>query len=92
MGNNALYVCPRCGNTDPRYFGLKNNQPYCRLCVSFQGREVNSYKVDDEDTSASLTYPLSPEQEKISASILENFKENKQYNSSGSQAVYLGCI
>ena len=78
MGNNALYVCPRCGNTDSRYFGVKNNQPYCRLCISFQGREVNnSYYVDDEETSASLTYPLSPEQAKISTRLLENFKENK---------------
>ncbi|MCQ2794773.1 MAG: DEAD/DEAH box helicase [Bacilli bacterium] len=56
---------------------MKNNQTYCRLCISFQGREVNSYKVDDEDTSASLTYPLSPEQGKISTRLLENFKDNK---------------
>lgn len=77
MGCNAIYVCPRCGNSDPRYFGTKNNQPYCRLCISFQGREVNSYQIDDEDTSASLTYPLSPEQSKISTRLLENFKNNK---------------
>lgn len=77
MGSNAIYVCPRCGNDDPRYFGFKNNQPYCRLCISFQGREVKSYQVDDEDTSASLTYPLSLEQEDISVKLLENFKNNK---------------
>ncbi|MCQ2792786.1 MAG: DEAD/DEAH box helicase family protein, partial [Bacilli bacterium] len=73
MGTST-YICPKCGNTDPHYFGFKNKQIYCRLCVSFQGREVNSYYVDDEQTQASLDYPLSPEQADISTRLLENFK------------------
>ncbi len=73
-----MYVCPKCGNSDPKYFGVKNNQMYCRLCISFQGREVNnSYQIDDRDTSVSLIYPLTPEQKEISTRLLENFKNNK---------------
>lgn len=79
MATKSTYVCPRCGNTNPRYFGIKNNEPYCRLCVTFQGREINSntIHISDQETKASLDYPLSREQSIISTSLLENFKLGK---------------
>lgn len=77
MGSNALYVCPRCGNSDPRYFGYLNGNIYCRLCVTFQGKEAREYKVDDSMYEADLDYPLSANQSKLSGEILENFKDKK---------------
>lgn len=77
MSVNSTYICPRCGNTDPRYFGEKNGATYCRACVTFQGKEVIDYYIDDHETMASLNYPLSKEQNDISTKLLENFKAKK---------------
>lgn len=71
------YICPRCGNCDPRYIGYKNGLPYCRACVSFQGKNADdSYKVKD-DISLTLDYPLSEKQEEISNSVLNCFKSGR---------------
>lgn len=71
------FVCPRCGNSDPRYIGYKNGKPYCRACISFQGKSVKEdYQVKD-NIKLSLTYPLSEKQEKISIDVLNCIKEGK---------------
>jgi len=76
MGSNT-FVCQRCGNSDPRYFGYKNKEPYCRLCVTFLGKEAREYKVDDSCSEPVLDFPLSTNQSDISRKVLENFKNNK---------------
>lgn len=85
MGVANTYVCPRCGNTNPRYFGNKNGSVYCRLCITFQGKEAREYKVDDFMSEPSLDYPLSSTQQFHSKQLLENFKDNK------SSLVYAVC-
>lgn len=71
------YICPRCGNKEKRYIGYRHDEPYCRLCVTFQGKEVGDYRVDDTWTDASLTYPLSPKQDEIADSILLNYTRHQ---------------
>ncbi|MCQ2753263.1 MAG: DEAD/DEAH box helicase [Bacilli bacterium] len=77
MINETKFICPRCGNKDARYFGYRNGHVYCRLCVTFQGKEVGDYAIEDRHTEASLTYPLSPAQKVIADQILHNYEVNK---------------
>jgi len=71
------YVCPRCGNKDPRTIGHRNGKPYCRLCLSFQGKEADASYLPKENLSLSLTYPLSPKQEEVSKKVLSLLKQRK---------------
>ena len=73
-GMEKSYVCPRCGNADPRYIGYRNGKPYCRKCISFSGREVQEKKKDTSFLRLSLSYPLSQEQEKIAKGVLKNLQ------------------
>jgi len=77
MGSDLTYVCPRCGNTDPRYLGNKNGSVYCRLCITFQGKEAREYKVDDFMNEAWTDFPLSSTQEKVARQLLDNYKDQK---------------
>lgn len=71
------YVCPRCGNKDPRSIGTRNGKPYCRLCLPFQGKEADASFVVKENLSLCLSYPLSPKQEAVSSSVLASLKSGK---------------
>ncbi len=80
------FECPVCGNTDARYIGYFKDAPYCRLCISFRGREVK----EEEFTLSKhqvllLNYELTDAQKKISKEILENFLNNKD------QLIYAVC-
>ena len=36
-----MYKCPICGNSDKKYIGYLNSNPYCRKCIKFSNnREV----------------------------------------------------
>lgn len=66
-----IFVCPRCGNKDEKYIGYKNGKPYCRLCISFQGKEAkNDYEISD-NISLCLSYPLSDKQKEVSDKVKE---------------------
>ena len=42
------FVCPRCGNKDPLFIGTRNGEKYCRLCISYNGKQYdNNYIVSD---------------------------------------------
>ena len=71
MGNS--FVCPRCGNSDPRFLGHKNGEVYCRKCISFRGEEALEKKVSPKNIVLSLDYRLSKEQETLSKQIIENY-------------------
>ena len=71
MGNS--FVCPRCGNSDPRFLGHKNGEVYCRKCISFRGEEALEKKVSPKNVVLSLDYRLSKEQETLSKQIIENY-------------------
>lgn len=79
MSTNQLYSCPICKNKDPRFIGYKNNVPYCRRCISFNGTKVNkNYLVDKNvDSKVFLKYPLTEKQKEISSLILTNYINRK---------------
>ena len=41
-----MFVCEKCGCNDPKYFGIRNNKPYCRRCISFSGTKAIQYSLD----------------------------------------------
>lgn len=67
------FVCPRCGNSDPRFLGHKNGEVYCRKCISFRGEEALEKKANPKNVVLSLDYRLSKEQETLSKQIIENY-------------------
>ncbi len=67
------FLCPVCGNTDPKYIGRKNGAPYCRRCISFVGQEALPFLPVPKEVELSLSYSLSPEQKELSDQILHNF-------------------
>lgn len=71
------YICPRCHNSDPRFIGYKNDQPYCRLCLPFQGNEVDKNFVIKQNITLHLEYPLSEKQAEVSHKVMSLLKKNK---------------
>lgn len=71
------YICPICKNSDEKYIGYFNSQPYCRLCLDFQGKKAdNNYQVT-KDIIFNLEYPLSEKQEKLSKDVYNNLIDGK---------------
>lgn len=68
------FVCPRCGNKNPKYIGYKNDKPYCRLCISMKGESAKEHKVSSGMVVLSLDYQLSKEQKNISERVVNNYK------------------
>ncbi len=64
------YICPRCHNSDERYIGYRNGQPYCRLCISFQGKEASFDHQINKGLKLHLEYPLSEKQQYVSDGVL----------------------
>lgn len=69
------FVCPRCGNSSPRFIGYKNGKPYCRKCISFRGEELTYKKKKGKEAPLNLHYSLSQEQAKLSEEIVSNYKK-----------------
>ncbi|MCI1245408.1 MAG: hypothetical protein LKG11_05645 [Bacilli bacterium] len=74
MGKEESYVCPRCGNRDPRYFGVIGGRVYCRKCISFVGAKAEQLPSVPKEVKLNLHYSLSKEQKKISDKIVYNFR------------------
>ena len=64
-----MFVCPRCGNSNPKYIGIKNGKPYCRFCISFKGETVRDIKTKSGSVIVDIKYPLSNEQKHISDKV-----------------------
>lgn len=75
MGTN--FICPRCGNKNPKYIGYKNGQPYCRFCISMNGNKAEKHFVQSGAIVLKLAYPLSEDQKRISDAVVENWKHKK---------------
>ena len=71
MGTN--FVCPRCGNADPRYLGHRNGKPYCRKCIGFSGALAEEKYKKPRGVYLKLDYELSEEQKNLSAQIVKNY-------------------
>jgi len=70
------FVCPRCGNSDPRYIGYRNNKPYCRKCIAFSGRKAEEIE-HNRNIYLKLDYQLSELQREVSQRVLENYIANR---------------
>lgn len=74
MEKTLNFFCPICGNTDQRYIGNKNGEPYCRKCISFRGDKAKPKEIKKGTITFNLKYKLSKEQQEISKKVVENFK------------------
>ena len=68
------FICPICGNADPKYIGNKNGQPYCRKCISFKGDKAALKEMKKGTITFNLKYKLSKEQQEISKKVVENYR------------------
>lgn len=67
------FICPVCGNKDPRLIGTLNGKPYCRKCVCFRGEEASNKYIPHKNAGYKLKYELSNEQKVLSKKIVDNF-------------------
>ncbi len=67
------FICPRCGESDERYIGYKNNVPYCRRCISFIGENATYVQNNVTENALELNYSLTKEQRRISTRITKNY-------------------
>lgn len=70
------YICPRCGNSNPKYIGYINNKPYCRFCISLKGESAPPNIHHGGAVVLDLKYSLSKEQKEISDRVIDNFKNH----------------
>src|SRR5574344_2497160 len=73
MGLEERFICPRCGNQDPKYIGMRNGRPYCRKCISFIGTKAASRPSNPKTVELKLHYDLSGEQKQLSRRIVSNY-------------------
>ncbi len=71
------FICPRCGNRDPRYIGYRKGVPYCRACIGFHGRKANDAFSVNQKIRLELKYPLSEKQKEISDGVLYSLSSGK---------------
>ena len=72
MGND--FICPKCGNQDPKYVGYINGKPYCRFCISMKGKQADKKRKASGSVVLRLDYSLSRDQKKLSEQIVANYK------------------
>lgn len=68
------FKCPKCGNEDEKYIGYLNGKPYCRFCISMNGKSAEKPWKKNGSVVLKLDYALSKEQDELSQKILENYK------------------
>ena len=75
--------CPRCKNTDKKYFYQLNNRYYCRKCIPFQRIFIDDLlekrieKTESKPVSYHLSFYLSQRQQVISDKLADNFRQHK---------------
>jgi competence protein ComFA len=73
MGSEERFICPRCGNDDPKYIGMRNGRPYCRKCIAFIGTKAVRLPSSPKTVELNLHYDLSPSQKLLSEKIVSNY-------------------
>lgn len=71
----SVFVCPRCGNSNPVFLGKKNGATYCRRCIGFPNETVEDVPGKPHNVRLNLAYSLSAAQKDISEKVISNFKE-----------------
>lgn len=67
--------CPRCLNTDPKYFYTGSKGVYCRRCVQYGRMLLNEeekpfyFEMGETDPEYTLDFELTEEQKKLSAEL-----------------------
>ena len=64
------HICNRCGNSDQRFFGIRNGEIYCRKCLMFQGEKADNSYIP-KSCKANMKFKLSKKQEEISLGLIE---------------------
>ncbi|MBE6136043.1 MAG: DEAD/DEAH box helicase [Erysipelotrichaceae bacterium] len=75
--SNQIYKCPVCGNTDPRYLGVRGGSFYCRKCITFIGGEETGDIAYPKSAYYKLDYDLTEDQMRLSEKLIDNYKNNK---------------
>ena len=66
------FTCPRCGNADSDGIGIgPKGQPYCRICLQFDGCPAPPFVPSGQRAKLVLSYPLSPAQKTVSDRVLD---------------------
>ena len=73
-----MLQCSICGNQDENYFGIRNNEIYCRKCIKFSKTNYlfDPSKKINKDINVNLKYPLSSFQNDISNKLVKEIKNN----------------
>ena len=77
MSKNTNYVCPVCGNNNPRYLGIRGGSFYCRKCITFIGGEETGDIAYPKSAYYKLDYDLTEDQRRISKHLIDNYKNGK---------------
>jgi len=72
-----VFRCPICGNQDTKYIGMRNHQPYCRRCLSFQGNNAHYRQYEKVNIKSEIDYELTTNQAKIAQKVVDNFLSKK---------------
>lgn len=73
-----MVYCSKCGCTEDKYFGINNNQLYCRRCIVFKDENVKEKgKFNTEIVKPRINYPLTKEQKELSFKVVEAFRNKK---------------
>lgn len=77
--------CPKCGNTNPIYFALRNGKWYCRKCIAFNEERVVYTLRENNESQLKLDYSLTKEQQMIANHLI------KQYQNKRNSLVHAVC-
>ena len=72
-----FFICPICGNSNPKYIGYRNGKPYCRKCLQFKGNDADDSFVYPKKAFSYLEYSLSLDQKDLSNRLVLNYKKGK---------------
>ena len=71
------FVCPRCGNKDPLFIGTRNGKKYCRLCISYNGKQYDNNYIVSDNIRLNIDYQLSNNQQSCSDKVKEALIQKK---------------
>lgn len=71
------FVCPYCGNSNPKYIGYNNGKPYCRRCINFRHIDLTPNRKITNKCEYSLKYSLTKDQKELSDALIINYVNKK---------------
>ena len=68
------FKCEICGNSNPKYLGVRNGKIYCRKCITFRWKQATNSFRQSESAEYTLHYTLSEDQKRLSNELVNNYK------------------